>query len=117
VSHPYSHDTSSGLIRHDKAIPVSTLSLEKIHRIFERGRPVESDLSIASGERRDFFGERNEDHLLSPLEIRIDEAVQVTGKGRERRKRRKMQSHSAESLPWRSGVELCFGESVKVLQL
>jgi hypothetical protein len=41
---------------------------------------VESHLSIAPGERRDFFGERNEDHLIVPLEIRIHEAVQVTGK-------------------------------------
>jgi hypothetical protein len=71
---------------------VSTHSLSKrfIDRIFER----ESDLSIASGERRDFFRERNEDQLLIPLEIRIDEAVQVTGKGRERR-RGKMQNHPA----------------------
>jgi hypothetical protein len=54
---------------------------------FERGRPFESHFSIAPGEkRRDFFRERNEDQLLSPLEIRIDEAVQVTGKGRETRK-------------------------------
>jgi hypothetical protein len=74
-----------------------SLSKRFIESIFERGRPVESHLSIAPGERRDFFGERNEDLLLSPLEIRIDEAVQVTGKGRERR--RKMQNHPAWSLP------------------
>jgi hypothetical protein len=48
-------------------------------------RMVESHLSIAPRVRRDFFGERNEDQLLSPLEIRIHEAVQFTGERRERR--------------------------------
>jgi hypothetical protein len=66
-----------------------------IESIFERECVRESHLSIAPGERRDFFEERYEDHLLSPLEIRIDEAVQVTGKGRERRKRSETQSHTA----------------------
>jgi hypothetical protein len=43
--------------------------------IFKRGESIESHLSIAPGERRDFFGERNEDQLLARLEIGIDEAV------------------------------------------
>jgi hypothetical protein len=47
--------------------------------VFERECVLESHLSIAPGEREDFFGERNEDHLLFTVEIRIDEAVQVTG--------------------------------------
>jgi hypothetical protein len=62
----------------------TSLSKRFIESIFERERPVESDLWIAPGERRDFFGERNEDKLLSPLEIRIDEPVQVTA-GKHRR--------------------------------
>jgi hypothetical protein len=37
---------------------------------------VESHLSITPGEGIDFFAKRDEDLLPSPVEIRIDEAVQ-----------------------------------------
>jgi hypothetical protein len=38
---------------------------------------VESHLSIAPREGRDFFAKRNENQLLCPVEIRIDETLQV----------------------------------------
>jgi hypothetical protein len=76
-----------------------SLSKRFIESIFERECFLESHLSIVPGERRDFFRERNEDHFLSPLEIWIDDAVQVTGKGRERRnRRRKTQSHPSRNV-------------------
>jgi hypothetical protein len=55
-------------------MPTSTLCLEKILR----SGPVESHLSIAPREGIDFFAKRDEYHLLFPVEIRIDEALQVT---------------------------------------
>jgi hypothetical protein len=54
-----------------------------VQSIFERSGLVESDLSIAPREGMDFFGKTNEYRLLFPVEIRIDETVEVA---RERRK-------------------------------
>jgi hypothetical protein len=48
-----------------------------IQSIFERRGLVESHLSIAPREGIDFFAKRDENHLLSPVEIRIDETMQV----------------------------------------
>jgi hypothetical protein len=54
-----------------------------IQSIFDRRGFVESHLSIAPREGMDFFGDRDEDHLLCPVEIRIDEAVEVARETRE----------------------------------
>jgi hypothetical protein len=54
-----------------------------IQSIFDRRGPVESHLSIAPREGIDFFAKRDEDLLLFPLKIRIDNAVEVA---RETRK-------------------------------
>jgi hypothetical protein len=54
-----------------------------IQSIFERRGLVESHLSIAPREGIDFFAKRDEDHLLCPVEIRIDEAVQVAWETRK----------------------------------
>jgi hypothetical protein len=66
---------------------------------------VQSDLSIAPREGRDFFGERNEDCLLFPIEIRIDEAVKVAW---ERWK--KMDRHSEEQTWLTAVAKLCGGK-------
>jgi hypothetical protein len=47
---------------------------------------VESHLSIAPREGIDFFAKRDEYLLLCPVEIRIDEAVQVAGETRKETK-------------------------------
>jgi hypothetical protein len=74
--------------QHRRAHSVSKKSTENI---FERRGLVESHLSIAPREGRDFFAERDEYLLLCPVEIRIDEAVQVAWETRKEAKY--MKSH------------------------
>jgi hypothetical protein len=58
-----------------------------VQSIFERRGPVESDLSIAPREGMDFFAKRDEYFLPFPVEIRIDEAVQVARERKQEHRR------------------------------
>jgi hypothetical protein len=55
-----------------------------IQSIFKRRGLIESDFSIAPREGIDFFAKRDEYPLLYPVEIRIDEAVQVAREAQKR---------------------------------
>jgi hypothetical protein len=65
-----------------------------IESIFARIGLVESHLSIAPREGIDFFAKRDKDLLPSPVEIRIDQAVQVTWETRKN----KCQRHDGHRL-------------------
>jgi hypothetical protein len=78
-----------------------------VQSIFERRGLGESDLSISPREGIDFFAKRDEYLLLFPVEIRIDEAVQVGGETRkETTLHRHPNAHNTSTSKRKNGVRL-----------